>query len=542
MMFRLDATTANEITVGDAYVRTEVGGTRWRIGSQGIEQVLECSNGQLLLTSYKNKLTQPVTEYIAPATACAPFGLDIGQYAGRFSFDEIWSKSLDIKSSLDPANDKVTLDVKKGQLLGFCALGTGDDVSEAVDWATKVTYVNGPSFVSSEETQLGGQGPVWFYYQRASGSGCLEELGETCSLDIGGVAVTTRVATGYRAPFETHGIGATHFVIKNSFTLMRAWKAPQDGKVTIHGQAKLIAGKRARLSIVRINEIDAAAHPLPKKNCNSWKLKNVETSQVNAGGRPAAQLTMIITRGTLQAKLRIVAYPHTPVLRQWVTLENQGETAITLPSPGPLLLCMDDKNAASYINYWMCGGTSRPNQGVLRQSPMDEAYHHALLGERSDNLVPWTACQRKDGPADGCFVALDYLGTWNISLDRAMKGPSTVSITLPTLANYSLAPGESLNLPVTTTGVFQRDLDDMGRHLYDWQYEYMWDRTNADYYALSKWAVAWFPCSRNLQEQFTARLALLDMDADLMREMGFDMLWDDAGLVTVSWVARARQL
>jgi hypothetical protein len=43
------------------------------------------------------------------------------------------------------------------------------------------------------------------------------------------------------------------------------------------------------------------------------------------------------------------------------------------------------------------------------------------------------------------------------------------------------------------------------------------------------WAVGWFFCSRNLQEQFTARLAALDMDADLMRALGFEMLWDDAG-------------
>ncbi len=84
-------------------------------------------------------------------------------------------------------------------------------------------------------------------------------------------------------------------------------------------------------------------------------------------------------------------------------------------------------------------------------------------------------------------------------------------------------------MPLVTLGVFRGDLDDMGRRVYDWQYEYLWDHTNAEFFARTKWAVPWFFCSRNLQEQFAARLAGLDMDADLMRTLGIEMLWDDAG-------------
>jgi hypothetical protein len=519
--------TAAEVTVGDAYVRSEADDTRWIIGSQGVEQVLECSNERFLLTSYKNKLTQPATEYVAQETACAPFGLEVASFAGRFSFDQVWNKSLEKQAVADPAADNVTLDVQKGQLVGFCVLAEGDAVSDHVEWVTSVAYANGPTFVSSEEPQL-AQGPIWFYYQRATGSGCLEELGETCNLDTGGVSAMTRVATGYRAPPETHGVGAGHFTLKNSFTLVRAWKAPQDGKVTIRGQAKLTSGSRVRVSIVKITEVADSGRTI-SKTFNAWNLEHAEASQVDVGGRPAVQLSIVLSRGFLRANVRMAAYPGTPVLRQWVTLENRGGTAISLQSPAPLVLSMNGKNAASYTNYWLCGGTSRPNQGVLQQAAVGESYHHAILGERSDNLVPWTAWQRKDGPADGCFVALDYLGTWNISSDCVSNGPAMVSVSLPTMADYSLPPGQVLDLPITTTGVFHRSLDDMGAHLYDWQYQYMWDHTNPDYYALSKWAVAWFPCARNLQEQFTARLAQLDMDADLMREMGFDMLWDDAG-------------
>jgi hypothetical protein len=79
-------------------------------------------------------------------------------------------------------------------------------------------------------------------------------------------------------------------------------------------------------------------------------------------------------------------------------------------------------------------------------------------------------------------------------------------------------------------GVFAGGLDDMGTRVYDWQYQFLWDYTNPDYYARIQYVVPWFYCSRNLQEQFSARLAKLDIDgADHARAEGMDMLWDDAG-------------
>ncbi len=81
-----------------------------------------------------------------------------------------------------------------------------------------------------------------------------------------------------------------------------------------------------------------------------------------------------------------------------------------------------------------------------------------------------------------------------------------------------------------TLGVFHDGLDAMAASLYDWQYEYLWDYTNTDFYARSRCLAWWFYCSQNLQEQFTARLAHLDMQtSDAMRTMGYEVLWDDAG-------------
>lgn len=522
----LNAASAADVTVGDAYARSEESGQRWTIGTGSVEQVFECREGQFHLASYLNKLTQPAAEYVLPETAAAPFGLEAASFAGPYHLEEIWSKTINPQSTANPAADKVSLKVEKGDRIGFCALAAQDAVWNTVEWATSVNYANGQSYVSTEDTAL-NQGPVWFYCHYATGTGCLEELGEISTIDLGKGAVSVRVAAGYRAPFETHGISNSAFALRNSYTLMRVWQAPESGVITLDGEAAISNGQAA-VRIVRIKEkagqVSRLSHPF-----SSWKVEKAGVSRVNAGGRPAVQLEILLSRPSLQASLRVIAYPGTPILRQWVTLQNTGEKNVILDSPLPFLMSMKGAEASSYSHYWLCGGTSRPNQGVLQKAAMSESYHHSLLGERSDNLVPWIALHRNDSPADGCFATIDYLGTWNISLDQDAGGPTLLSMSLPSLADYPLAPGERLDLPVVTTGVFHQNLDNMGVHLYNWQYEYMWDYTNPDYYALTKWPVAWFACSRNLQEQFTARLAHLDMDADLLREMGFDMLWDDAG-------------
>jgi hypothetical protein len=43
----------------------------------------------------------------------------------------------------------------------------------------------------------------------------------------------------------------------------------------------------------------------------------------------------------------------------------------------------------------------------------------ALLGEKTDNYVPWMALQQQGNVTMACFIALDYLGTWTIAFERA---------------------------------------------------------------------------------------------------------------------------
>ena len=262
---------------------------------------------------------------------------------------------------------------------------------------------------------------------------------------------------------------------------------------------------------------------------HQWRLESGTTRLVSAGGRPALELDLTLTRQTLRAQMHVLAFPGTSVVREWLVIENTGPSPFVI-DPQLLLLRLRSEDATSFTHYWMNGGNPTAVMGMMNRGPITAQYHRSIDTEATQKYVPWMGLQRKSDPGDGWFLALEYLGSWRLSVDHDSAGPISVVARIPPTDFKAVASGERLELPPVTIGVFHRDLDDMTVRVYDWQYQYLWDYTNADYYARPKWAVPWVISSPNLQEQFAARLAGLDMDgADLMRSTGFEMLWDDAG-------------
>lgn len=257
-------------------------------------------------------------------------------------------------------------------------------------------------------------------------------------------------------------------------------------------------------------------------------LLGATASQSTAGGEPVALLAMDLARGDLRVGLRVIAYPGTSVVRQWVELTNAGASRATAEAT-PLVLPVATVAAGPLTHYWMVGGNSHADQGMLQSATVAPGYRQQIAGRATYAFMPWTALHRDGTPDDGLFVALEYLANWGLLLERPEEGPLRLTVEVPDLGVVPLDPGQGIALPAVTLGVFAGDLDDMAVQSYDWQYRYLWDYTNMDYYARPKWAVPWTFCARNLQEQFAERLAYLDMNADLMRGMGFEMLWDDAG-------------
>ncbi|MCX5758692.1 MAG: hypothetical protein NTU83_09350, partial [Candidatus Hydrogenedentes bacterium] len=277
-------------------------------------------------------------------------------------------------------------------------------------------------------------------------------------------------------------------------------------------------------------DVKTAAAPFALDSDNLWTVKTGVAREVASGGRPAVQLDLTLARGDILVQFHVLALPGTSILRQWVEIENAGSQPVGLKSPTAACLQLRGDEAMSYVNSWMGGGHAAADQGKLFQTPVTAPFHQNLVGTGSVSLVPWMSLHRTAGAKDGLFVALEYLGGWSLTVDHEAAGPLTVAVGVPELKQGVLKPGQRLEMPWVTLGVFSDGLDNMAASLYDWQYRYLWDYTNADSYARSRCATWWFYCSRNLQEQFTARLAGLDMGtSDAMRTMGYEMLWDDAG-------------
>ncbi|MFA6244657.1 MAG: malectin domain-containing carbohydrate-binding protein, partial [Candidatus Hydrogenedentales bacterium] len=263
---------------------------------------------------------------------------------------------------------------------------------------------------------------------------------------------------------------------------------------------------------------------------SQWALKTAAAQQVATGGRPAVQLDVTLARGDLLAQFHVLAFPGTSILRQWVELENTGAQPVGLKSPTSACLRLRGDDATSYVHCWMAGGYAQPDQGKLYEEPITSPYSRGFSGYGTSNLVPWMAFHRDTGPKDGLFLALEYLGNWTLAVDHVDAGPLMAKFDIQDMKSYALQPGQRLEMPWITLGVFRDGLDNMAASLYEWQYQYLWDYTNPEFYARSRCATWWFFCSRNLQEQFTARLAKLDMSTtDAMRTMGYEILWDDAG-------------
>ncbi|MHB9037816.1 MAG: malectin domain-containing carbohydrate-binding protein [Armatimonadota bacterium] len=524
------------IKVGDAYVSANQDRSTWKIGTKSVQMTFALESGKLCMISCKNKLTQPVREYVDSKSAADPLSSGKPLFSDRYVIDTVWSKTLSAGASADPTGDNVRLTVKKGDLIGF-AVNKRDQ--SAVDWVTKVEYGDGDSYKSSDDTAL-DQGPVWYYYIHVANTGFLEQLS---SLE-GDAANKTRVPMGgsfyYPAWTKAPSVNGTTFYATDYGTV-RVWKAPKDGSVGISGLAKPLGGGAVDIKILRITERERDSLSATKTDMQ-WRSEGVSARRVLLGGRLVAQLDWKLASlkdECLHVQFHIQAYPGTSILRHWVDIKNAGSKPMK-PGFFPQIFSMSLRgdDADLFTHYWMVGGNNKDDQGMLQSADVTQSYHKRVGSHGQWTYAPWTAMERKNGEKDGWFTELDYMSNWAMSVDHENGGPVTVTANIPELQfSKDLQPGEQMSLPMTTFGVFRKDLDDMGQRIYDWQYTYLWDYTRSDWYSQMLYAEPIFSMNTGTasnQENFTARLGQNIYYADIARSIGFDILWDDAG-----WYAQA---
>ncbi len=262
--------------------------------------------------------------------------------------------------------------------------------------------------------------------------------------------------------------------------------------------------------------------------------------QVRPLGPGQWQLDLKLRREAIEVVKHYVAYAGTPIIREWVTITNAGRKAVKISAPCFLAANLQAGEAADLDLSYVTGGGDYNGSQLLKTEAMTPDYSRVFDSQVGIQNGYYSAylpllVQRNRRTHDGLMVGWDYLGHWtlHVGADAATGRRGDLSLQVGGYAK-TLEPGQQLETPKAFIGAFTGDLDAMGNTLLDWQYRYLWDFTNDDYFARTRWAVNWTGAwvgegGTPSGDNWGRRLADDLRYVDLMREAGGDVLWDDAG-------------
>jgi len=266
-----------------------------------------------------------------------------------------------------------------------------------------------------------------------------------------------------------------------------------------------------------------------------WDLRSEHAVRAEHG---ELQLDIELESASVRVTKHYVIYPATSVIREWLTLENSSGKPVRISQVDFLhsrVLASIAQDLA--LNYLTGGGNYNGSQ-LLKTEPTSPSYRRTLdsnggmqAGSYS-SFLPLIFLLNRNA-TDGVAVGWDYLGHWRFEIGDQDGSPLTMSLLLAGFEK-DLAPGAQIETPKVFIAPFSGGVDELGNQLLDWQYAYLWEFTNPEYFAKTRWAVDWpdpwigeggTPSADN----WGRRLALDLRYVDLLRETGTDVLWDDAG-------------
>jgi hypothetical protein len=266
-----------------------------------------------------------------------------------------------------------------------------------------------------------------------------------------------------------------------------------------------------------------------------WKLRHDNVIQGNQG---ELQLDIELESAGIQVTKHYVIYPGTSVIREWLTLQNSSGKPVRISQVEFLHSRILASTAHDLEFNYLTGGGNFNGSQLLKTEPMSPTYQRTLdsnggiqPGNYSSFLPLVFVLDR--GTNEGVAVGWDYLGHWRFAIGHQNGTSLGMSLTLAGFEK-DLAPDAQIETPKAFLATFSGGIDELGNQLLDWQYAYLWEFTNPEYFAKTRWAVDWpgpwvgeggAPSADN----WGRRLALDLRYVDLLRETGTDILWDDAG-------------
>lgn len=277
---------------------------------------------------------------------------------------------------------------------------------------------------------------------------------------------------------------------------------------------------------------------LSEKTAEGWQLTDAKVEETAYGGRAVAKLTMKVRCRSVCVKFHVVAFPGTSVIRQWFEIENESVARVERLKIRPMIfqLWVQESKDIYYAEYFG-GGKPVHEAGGLNRKAFSKTYYEPyslhLESRMTAEYVPLVLLTRDYGPRDGIMLAMDYVGPWSADIDRtdgyAADDLLTLAYEIDGGKKVQIEPQKVLQTPVITMAAYAGHRDNLMKTVFDWQYTYLWDYTNPDYYAKTRGPGRWVYSSRCLTEQFNYRTVMMNLEENLCQQSGFDIVWDDAG-------------
>jgi len=261
-------------------------------------------------------------------------------------------------------------------------------------------------------------------------------------------------------------------------------------------------------------------------------------------GQGELQLDIRLRGGPVEVTKHWVLYPGCAIIREWLTIENVSAKDVRLQdlfffNTRVLGGGVDNPQGLENLELaYLTGGGNYNGSQLLKKEHLDPGYTRTFDSAAGIQTGYYSAylpllLLRDLHSSDSIAVGWDYLGHWKLQVGNETGDQVGVSLQV---AGYDdrIPPGGQVITPKAFAAAFSGDLDAIGNQILDWQYRYLWEFTNPDYFGKTRWAVDWpdpwvgdggTPSADN----WGRRLSLDLRYADLLREAGGDILWDDAG-------------
>jgi hypothetical protein len=269
----------------------------------------------------------------------------------------------------------------------------------------------------------------------------------------------------------------------------------------------------------------------------SWKW-NLLGERATKGKQDEIELEIDLASTGLRVTKHYVVYPGTAVIREWFTIRNSSGKAIRLGHVDFLHSQVLGAMAQDLQFNYITGGGNYNGSQLLKTETMFPTYRRTL--DSNGGIQPGNYSSYlplifllEQSANQGLAVGWDYLGHWRFEIGDEQGSPLVMQLELAGFEK-DLAPDAQIETPKVFMAPFSGGIDELGNQLLDWQYAYLWEFTNPDYFAKTRWAVDWpDPWVGNggtpSADNWGRRLALDLRYIDLLRETGTDILWDDAG-------------